>query len=666
MKHFNAVKIFLLIALGISGSANGQTWHPYAFDTILSSGLGVNNWYKDYVGQRVACTNPSIVAGNKIYTITNDGSGTAGQWGGAITTPIVDDTVVMGIPDSFGCSAFTNFAQINGNIALIWRGPIVGACEFGFKALQAQNAGARAVVLINEYPGEGPVGMGAGASGTSVTIPVVMIGNLDGIALSAQYNSNPLGTVRMTLTPWGQNYTHDLSFCPGGISIWHNYAIPYMMLGGENPGAYRALGGGFIANFGTSTESSVKLKSTLTWNPSSGTPSTIHSDSMSLASFPATDSIWALYETNEYDLPAIAGPGRYDLTYNITAATADDFPFDNNTTHNFYATDSIFSKGRYDFANGHVITSKYYRAGGNYMWGTPYYVTRGGAAFKDVQFSIAGAIGPLPSGLTQYFYIFKWTDGSFGAGSLDSALQGGELELVGTCLKTFNGTTDSSQDYFTTSIVTADSTGTNYIPVKIDSNSWYYVAADVAPISSTQFTFLGVDGELNMFPRTFGRKHFHNYWELYNPAMDTDKNNMRLYAQNRTFSMLTFGGGASTVDSTVYGSQVGVIPNLAFRIWPYVEDKTSVSTTPKETAKLEVFPNPASEYVTASIENSVIAKTINYTIVDAHARVIVRQIHNNVQNDKFTYSTAGLPSGNYFLLVTIDGKQMYRKFAVIK
>lgn len=206
----------------------------------------------------------------------------------------------MGSPDSFGCSRFPPGSMLN-KIAVIWRGPAGGAaCEFGYKALQAQNAGALACVIINHNPGEAPVGMAAGASGASVTIPV--FGNLDGIAISGQYNSLPAGTVKMTITPWGQLYQNDLGFVPGGYGIWHNYATPASQFGTTNPLAYKGLNGAFLANYGTHNATNVKLKAGLSFTPTGGSAGTATWDSMSLASFPSIDSVWALYAPAEYDL----------------------------------------------------------------------------------------------------------------------------------------------------------------------------------------------------------------------------------------------------------------------------------------------------------------------------------------------------------------------------
>ncbi len=75
---------------------------------------------------------------------------------------------------SQGCGPLNGFTP--GNIAVVDR----GGCEFGQKGVNAQNAGAVAMVVINNQPGNGVITMGAGAQGGSVTIPSAMIGNSDG------------------------------------------------------------------------------------------------------------------------------------------------------------------------------------------------------------------------------------------------------------------------------------------------------------------------------------------------------------------------------------------------------------------------------------------------------------------------------------------------------
>ena len=63
-----------------------------------------------------------------------------------------------------------------------------GACEFGFKALQAQNAGAVAVIVVNNVEGP-PIIMAGGADGDSVTIPVLMVSDVVGEAIIGELSN---------------------------------------------------------------------------------------------------------------------------------------------------------------------------------------------------------------------------------------------------------------------------------------------------------------------------------------------------------------------------------------------------------------------------------------------------------------------------------------------
>jgi len=72
---------------------------------------------------------------------------------------------------SDACDPIVNGAELEGNIAMIDR----GECEFGFKCLAAEQAGAIAVIVCNNVD-DGVFTMGAGAVGGQVTIPAIMVG----------------------------------------------------------------------------------------------------------------------------------------------------------------------------------------------------------------------------------------------------------------------------------------------------------------------------------------------------------------------------------------------------------------------------------------------------------------------------------------------------------
>ena len=90
-----------------------------------------------------------------------------------------NDTGVAGI--SRAC--LPNFASnsLSGKIALVSR----GICTFSEKIRNAQDAGAVAVIVVNNVAGD-PIAMGLGGIANEPTIPAVMVSRTDGTALAAQ------------------------------------------------------------------------------------------------------------------------------------------------------------------------------------------------------------------------------------------------------------------------------------------------------------------------------------------------------------------------------------------------------------------------------------------------------------------------------------------------
>ena len=92
------------------------------------------------------------------------------NWGGSLNTPLTAPIIYAGQFCSGNNSAFI------GSIVLIER----GGCEFGLKALNAQNSGAIAVIIYNNNNNNQPLSMAAGAVGDDVTIPVFSMSGADG------------------------------------------------------------------------------------------------------------------------------------------------------------------------------------------------------------------------------------------------------------------------------------------------------------------------------------------------------------------------------------------------------------------------------------------------------------------------------------------------------
>jgi hypothetical protein len=152
----------------IFGGISGPTTFQSASTITVNSPAGIAGDYPDYP------TNPV-------------------NFGSAITTPITQDLVLVvdnTAPTSDGCETITNAAALNGKIALIRR----GSCTFVAKVKAAQDAGAVAVVMMNNTGGT-PIPMGG--TDATITIPSVMISQSDGDLIEAALGSG----VNVTLNP---------------------------------------------------------------------------------------------------------------------------------------------------------------------------------------------------------------------------------------------------------------------------------------------------------------------------------------------------------------------------------------------------------------------------------------------------------------------------------
>ena len=109
-------------------------------------------------------------------TVNGSYSFTPASFGGELppsSDPIIEELVLVEDdtePTSNACEPIVNGADLVGKVALIDRGD----CQFGVKALAAENEGAVAVIVCNNVGG-GTIAMGPGTDGNLVTIPAVMV-----------------------------------------------------------------------------------------------------------------------------------------------------------------------------------------------------------------------------------------------------------------------------------------------------------------------------------------------------------------------------------------------------------------------------------------------------------------------------------------------------------
>jgi PKD repeat protein len=147
-------------------------------------------------------TQPASVQGHYDYLANAAGWGNQAFASISVEAPLI--IARTSAVDSALCAAAFNAAQVAGKIAVVYR----GGCEFGVKALNAQNAGAVGVIVVNND--DSPIlEMGPGASGQNVTIPAIMVTNTTGAWLNSQINAG------VAVARLGQFNGGALILCPG-------------------------------------------------------------------------------------------------------------------------------------------------------------------------------------------------------------------------------------------------------------------------------------------------------------------------------------------------------------------------------------------------------------------------------------------------------------------
>jgi PKD repeat protein len=163
---------------------------------------------------------PSTIAG--VYTATQAAFGP-----GVPATPITANLVLADdgtAPTNDGCTALANAANVSGKIALVYR----GNCNFTVKVANAQAAGALAVIVVNNVAGA-PINMGG--TDPSITIPAIMVSDVDGASLVAQLAN---GTVNVTIVDQNPNVDKDGDFDNVVIAHEYGHGISTRLTGGPS------------------------------------------------------------------------------------------------------------------------------------------------------------------------------------------------------------------------------------------------------------------------------------------------------------------------------------------------------------------------------------------------------------------------------------------------
>lgn len=279
---------------------------------------------------------PSQLAGSYEFTYSSSNG-----WGADMTTTAISADLAFAYDgtaaDSLGCESIINRSEIEGKIAVVYR----GACNFSLKAMNVQDSGAVALIIINNVAGS-PVGMGAGTNSAGVTIPVAMISSTDGALLRDEILA---GNVTVFLGNNSNLFANNVGTYKTHIGMANSQSTPTAFA--QSSSDYSVLPGNWVFNYGSAEATGVTVNVTIDRD---GTE--IYNETSAGSNILSGDSLFfSLPEFVEDGYDA----GYYTMVYTITSDNSDEFPDDNTVTTNFWINnENIYSKSRVNPTTGPV------------------------------------------------------------------------------------------------------------------------------------------------------------------------------------------------------------------------------------------------------------------------------------------------------------------------
>ena len=547
-------------------------------------------------------TNPANLKGQYPF-----GRSSETGWGHNLDTVVAQGTLVVGrdstAADSLGCNALVNAAACAGKIVVIYR----GACEFGVKALNAQNAGAIGVVIINNVAGA-PIILGAGANGANVTIPTLMVSQETGALLRGAIDA---GTCTAIIGNKRGLFANDLGMSGQEVVVAPNYATPLSQV--ANGGGYNVPVGVSVTNYGTANRTAVLINANITFNGN-----VVYNQDTTATAMATNDSVNFAFSTFD---PAPHGLGTYQLKYTVTGNGTEDFPEDNSVTTTFLITDSVWSKGRINATTGMPIhTNAYTKAGGGDVEIGAIFLANKGSRLKAMSLTGALSIGAADSLNNEAMVarMYDWTDTN-----ADNVVDAAELTQLAEGFYTY--TVNERYAYKKMSL---DDIFTS-IPGIVMSDSATYIFSIFYP--GTKTALIACDEQVNY-----------------------------------TTTVPFIGQRAVVVYTTQWfsdGFGRDIVPAINVE---FAAINTSVQNQTRNDLKIKVYPNPASDHILIKVDGDQFLGEMNYQVVDITGRTVKTGVRSvNGANDSFRLDVQDLNQGTYSLVMKTKTGFNTTRFVVV-
>lgn len=587
---------------------------------------------------------PAAISGYKIIEEA-DMQGTS-PWGSSIDSAWENMPVAYDALNPNGCIAFTA-GSLTGKFALIYR----GGCEFGAKALAAQTAGAAGVIIVNNLLGV--AGMGAGASGASVTIPVVMVTSEAGDAMKNQIVG---GTpVFISLTGWRFDSVAnpiDIGFMNDGPVHPLAKCIPAHQMStstGNSDERWRLFSGSLFYNFSVVDWDTLFQFGRMSYRPSltSGTFAPEDSNSIKWSfSTPATttDSLLQIiidtlgttvmgFDMNDKPVGTYKMENELFVIPSNLTVPSEETPtsqLNNFWDYEFAVCDSIYSKCNYDFNKKSPMVNSYINFAASTPpneWGPVLEIRN--PKYKAQQMQVVIMRGVIDDSIFANqevaVSLYKWDDadanGAIDQTSEITEIANGSYMLLATDIVPIAGKT------LTIDLTNTASPGADIL---LEQDAKYWMTVKVP----------GGDGNFAL-----GSDYYSDYSANLNFGLG--QGNPLLNAG------MMFGGGFAN----------GGSPSMALIM---SKDPVAIHDVASFNGSVNVYPNPTSDNINVSVKMDKLASSVSYEIVDVTGKTIATSSKKNVLTDIYTYNTNKLSAGTYFVNITTESGKTQVKFVVAK
>jgi len=566
----------------------------------------------------VSIEEPASIAGFPEFKGNDDGS----SWGlASLSGTFLLDTVAVpndGTPgvnaqgnpaSATGCNALPA-GSLDGKIAMVFRGdggnPAIGACGFGVKALNCQNAGAVGVIIVNRD--NTTIAMNGGTEGASVTIPVVMLNLTAGQSILTE---DAAGTdVLVLIGDKTGYYANDISVFDN-TSLRADFGAKPLALATNATDLSLPLGT-WVFNYGQNDLTGVMVNTVITRNGTS-----VYNQTSTGITLASGDS--AYVTTPDLALASYQA-GEYLVSYNLMSDSTDQFDADNLSTYIFNLGD-LWSLVHEDAATT-VHVDGYYRAS-----------TLPTSQFEScMRVKDANASRVATDGV--YF-------GGFAIGNADTAsvsLTG--FEVAATVYKW----EDADQ--------TATS-GTLDLLTEVANGSYFFPGEDV------ETTVLIPLSDVNT------QAPYYRFEDNMTYLVCINSYEPLLYMAYSTKDIYDFNSGDTNLgddllrfpirnDGTTWSGGFGISPSVAFHTQADLNVNEAV-------VEASAFPNPAKDMITVKVNA---AGDATLKVTDMAGRTISTEVVK-LANGQFTANVAGMNAGQYVFTLNFANGETSRFNVVV-